>query len=72
MQVAVALGIADNSITHCVSYTDSTSRSFEIDRLTYKILDMVLHNASDFCSIPQPLRSLQNVLHGDWEEDMRE
>lgn len=69
MQAAAVLGIAQKEIVHCVNYTNSTERKFEIDRLTYKILDMVLHNAQNFCEAERPLRSMQSLINGDWEHD---
>ena len=69
MQAAAVLGIAQKEIIHCVNYTKSTERNFEIDRLTYKILDMVLHNAQTFCETERPLRSMQSLINGDWEHD---
>ena len=69
MQAAAVLGIAQKEIIHCVNYTNSTVRNFEIDRLTYKILDMVLHNAQSFCEAERPLRSMQSLINGDWEQD---
>ena len=69
MQAANALGIAPKDIIHSVNYTLDTTRGFEIDRLTYKILDMALHNAKNFCEIPQRFRSMQALINGDWEDD---
>ncbi|DBA93230.1 TPA: hypothetical protein ACH3X2_003525 [Trebouxia sp. C0005] len=68
-KAAAVLGIAQKEITHCVNYTNSTERKFETDRLTYKILDMVLHNASNFCEADRPLRSMQSLISGDWETE---
>ena len=69
VQAATALGIAPKDVIHGVNYYDTTTRDFEIDRLTYKILDMALHNAHNFCEIPQKMRSMQALISGDWEED---
>ena len=69
MQAAAVLGIAQKEIIHCVNYTNSTERKFETDRLTYKILDMVLHNARNFCEADRPLRSMQSLISGDWENE---
>ena len=55
VQAATALGIAPEDVIHGVNNIDSTTRNFEIDRLTYKILDMALHNAQNFCEIPQQI-----------------
>ena len=65
------MGIAAKDVIHSVNYTRSedTTRNFEIDRLTYKILDMALHNAQNFCEMPQKLRSMQSLVNGDWEDD---
>ena len=65
-QAADALGVAQKDVIHSVNYTQNSTRSFEIDRLTYKILDMALRNAKDFCSVSQPLRSMQNLERGEW------
>ena len=68
MQAAAALGIAPKEVIHGVNYTQTRVRDFEIDRLTYKILDMALHNACNFCEIPQKLRTMQALINGDWED----
>ena len=69
VQAATMLGIAPKSVVHSVNYTEDTARNFEIDRLTYKILDMALHNAKNFCQIPQKLHSMQALINNDWESD---
>ena len=69
MQAAAALGIAPKDVIHGVNYQNTTTRDFEIDRLTYKVLDMALHNAQNFCEIPQKMRRMQALINGDWEED---
>ena len=69
LQAATTLGIAPKDVIHGVNYQNTTTRDFEIDRLTYKILDMALHNAKNFCEIPQKLLSMQALISGDWEDD---
>ena len=69
MQAAAVLGIAQKEIIHCANYTNSTERKFETDRLTYKILDMVLHIARNFCEAHRPLRSMQSLISADWENE---
>ena len=49
------LGIPRYHVLHCVNYVDNAKRDFEIDRLTYKILDRALGFASDFCKVRRPL-----------------
>ena len=45
LQAAAILGVALKDVIHSISYLAQTSRDFEIDRLTYKILHMALYNA---------------------------
>ena len=52
-----------------MNYQNTTTRDFEIDRLTYKIMEMTLHNAQNFCKIPQKLVSMRALIDGDLEDD---
>ena len=63
------MGIAPKDVFHGVNYQNTTTRDFEIDRLTYKIVEMALHNAQNFCEIPQKLVSKQAPHNDGWEDD---
>ena len=71
LQAAAALGIAPKDVVHGVNYQDINVRNFEIDRLTYKILDMALHSAHNFCAIPQRMYTFSDLMSGEWQDDDR-
>lgn len=59
---AEKLGTAVKNITFGYNYVNQESRDFQVDRVTYTILEMALHRAQDFCKTPRPLLSLDELL----------
>ena len=70
MQAADALDIAARSISFGLSYETQEEQDFQVDRLTFKILDMALRRADEFCQRWRPLLPWREVVSGrvDLEE----
>lgn len=64
LQVADRLGIAPKNITFGYNYVHQEQRDFQADRATYKLLDMALHRANDYCKVARPVLSLDQLLAG--------
>ena len=64
LQASSKLGIAAKNITFGYNYVRQTKRDFQVDRLTYKIVQMALERAVDFCKVKRPLLNLYELLSG--------
>ena len=62
MQAAEKLGTAVKNINFGYNYVKQENRDFQVDRVTYTILEMALHRAKDFCKTPRPLLSLEELF----------
>lgn len=61
-QAAEALGTTVKDVTVGYNYVKQDRRDFQVDRVTYTILEMALHRAEDFCRRDRPLPTLEQVL----------
>ncbi len=50
-QAADKLGVAQKDFIFGLNYTEGEERDFQVDRVMYKILEMALHRAHDFCQL---------------------
>ena len=65
LQASEKLGVAEKDIVCGYNYTAEEKRNFQVDRLTYKILDMALHRAQDLCRSDRPLMpSVDELMSG--------
>ena len=62
VQAAAKLGTSVKNITFGYNYVNQETRDFQVDRVTYNILEMALHRAEDFCKVPRPLLSLNELM----------
>lgn len=71
-QAADELGIPIRNISFGCNYVDREDRSFQVDRLTYHILDMAMRCADEFCQRPRPLLPFEQLVSGHIDlEDFR-
>ena len=64
LQASDKLGVAPKDIVPGFNYVQTEERDFQVDRLTYKILDMALRRASDFCMRERPLLPIDDLMRG--------
>lgn len=65
MQAADKLDIAMENVLFGYNYVQHNERSFQVDRATYKILDVALHRAHEFCKLHRPLLPYSELMAGN-------
>ena len=68
MQAAAKLNVAPMNIMHCVNYTAEEGKTFDIDRVTFSIIERAIHHAEDFCKSRRSLSSWEELAGGQWGE----
>ena len=61
LQAAEKLGTAIKNVTFGYNYVHQENQDFQVDRITYNILEMALHRARDFCRSSRPMLTLQEL-----------